>query len=120
MKCDYHSEYDAVSTCSQCGQPICVMCEYIKEPKPWCITCYEKYISNLQKIEYKSNTVEVGKKAIVVLVVVIIGTGLFAWGTTIECSGLMIVGVILLAVSILGLRLYKWDRQWRQRELRID
>ena len=107
MKCHYHPEYDAVSTCSKCGQPICVMCEYIKEPKPWCITCYEKYISNLPKIEYKKSTVEMDKKAIVVSAVVVIGTGLFAWGTAIACSGLMIVGIILLAVSILGLRMWK-------------
>lgn len=107
MKCRYHPEYGAVSTCSKCGQPICKTCEYFKEPKPVCLTCYEGHISNLPKAEYKKSAFEIDKKAIVVPVVVVIGTGLFAWGTAITCSGLMIVGVILLAVSILGLRLRK-------------
>lgn len=107
MKCHYHPEYDAVSTCSKCDQPICKTCEYFKEPRPVCLNCYEKHILSLPKVEYKKSMVEVDKKAIVVPVVVVIGTGLFTWGTTISCSGLMIVGIILLAVSILGLRLWK-------------
>ena len=26
MKCYYHPEYDSVTTCSKCGQPVCEMC----------------------------------------------------------------------------------------------
>lgn len=106
MKCHYHPEYEAVSTCSKCGQPICRMCEYFKEPKPVCLTCYEEHTSNLTKIEYKKST-GVDKKALIVPVVVVMATGLFTWGTAISYSGLMIVGVILLAVSILELRFCK-------------
>lgn len=107
MKCYYHPEYDAVSMCSKCGQPICKTCEYFDKPKPVCLTCYEAFTSSLPKIEYKKSMVELNKKAILIPVMVVIGTGLFAWGTAISCSGLMIVGVILLAVSILGLRWWK-------------
>jgi len=103
MKCHYHPEYEAVSTCSKCGQPICKTCEYFNQPKPVCLTCYEEFMLNLPKTEYKPKPTG-DKRAIVIPAVVVIGTGLFAWGTSISCSGLMIMGVILLAVSILGLR----------------
>ncbi len=107
MKCDYHPEYDAVSTCSKCGRPICKVCEYFKEPNPVCLTCYEKHVSSLPKADYSKRTSDVNKKTIVIPGLVVLGTGLFSWGTAISCSGLMIVGVILLAVSILGLGLWK-------------
>lgn len=105
MKCHYHPDYEAINTCSKCGQPICNTCEYFKEPVPVCLNCYEQHIMSLPTVEYKKSTVD--WKAIVIPVVVVIGTGLFAWGTSISCSGLIIMGVILMAASILGLRLWK-------------
>lgn len=104
MKCHYHPEYDAVSTCSKCGQPICKACESFDKPVPVCLNCYEQHILNLPKIEYKKSSVEIDIKAIVIPVIVVVGTGLFTGGTIVNYAGLMIVGVILLAVSILGLR----------------
>jgi hypothetical protein len=43
MKCFYHTEYDSVTTCSKCGQPICKTCHSIGDiGHAVCLTCWEK------------------------------------------------------------------------------
>ena len=43
MKCFYHPEYDSITTCSKCGQPICRTCHALgKDDYVVCLTCWEK------------------------------------------------------------------------------
>jgi len=49
MKCSYHPEYDSVTICLKCGQPICRMCHSIGDADTAvCLTCWEKIQLNDQ------------------------------------------------------------------------
>jgi|GEM_PF-1271946 len=43
MKCYYHPEYDSVTTCSKCGQPICDVCYLGNINYAICRTCWDKF-----------------------------------------------------------------------------
>jgi len=43
MKCYYHPEYDSVTSCSKCGQPICDVCYLGAIDHAICRTCWDKF-----------------------------------------------------------------------------
>jgi len=43
MKCYNHPEYDSVTTCSRCGQPICEICYLGAREHAICRTCWDKF-----------------------------------------------------------------------------
>jgi hypothetical protein len=45
MKCFYHPDRDAVTTCSACGHAVCSECEYIKGSHPICRNCSRNEVS---------------------------------------------------------------------------
>jgi len=52
MKCFYHPDRDAVSTCSACGRAVCKECQYITGSHPICRNCRGHKVST-----HKANTV---------------------------------------------------------------
>ncbi|MFA5366796.1 MAG: B-box zinc finger protein [Dehalococcoidia bacterium] len=45
MKCEYHSEREAVDTCKDCGKGICDLCKTVVGIRVYCPTCIEKLLN---------------------------------------------------------------------------
>jgi hypothetical protein len=131
MNCDYHPAREAISTCVECGKPVCPECKVEYEGKTYCTLCIEKKVISAAAATAQTvpatdtgNTSGMGSKAVVPP-----GLGEWNWGgfllTWIWGIGNNVWWAFLVFVPYLGPLVMPWvlafkGNEWAWQSKRWD